>query len=221
MSDYDYDPRQAPSVYLRLKERGDKVTIRIASSPYREPKVWKAEVKAPLGSEEVLKLTGKQWGAVYRDPDFNVTEVFHWKVLDRDSGEAKIFTGTGGVYKTIKEYAQMEAWGDPQGYDFQIERTEEPGRNYYKVTPLPNKEPLTARQDLLIVALDMKEKQPCARKLTERQLDYMADVEQEYDAEEVTPIEPAKATPTETPTADDVVIEDIGDQPINLDDIPF
>lgn len=31
----------------------------------------------------------------------------------------------------------------------------------------------------------------------------------------------SRPTPSKKPTADDVVIEDIGDEPINLDDIPF
>ena len=31
----------------------------------------------------------------------------------------------------------------------------------------------------------------------------------------------AKATPSKKPKKDDIVIEDIGDEPINLDDIPF
>lgn len=35
------------------------------------------------------------------------------------------------------------------------------------------------------------------------------------------PSESAPAKPSKKPTKDDVVIEDIGDEPINLDDIPF
>ena len=42
------------------------------------------------------------------------------------------------------------------------------------------------------------------------------------DAEKVTELEGAgKPTPTKKAKKDDVVIEDIGDEPINLDDIPF
>src|SRR3989344_5582756 len=36
-----------------------------------------------------------------------------------------------------------------------------------------------------------------------------------------TPKDDAKPTPSKTAKKDDVVIEDIGDEPINLDDIPF
>jgi single-strand DNA-binding protein len=36
-----------------------------------------------------------------------------------------------------------------------------------------------------------------------------------------TPSAPSKPAPTSSPKKDDIVIEDIGDEPINLDDIPF
>lgn len=214
MSDYDFEPRKAPSVFLSLKEQGDKVTVRLASSPYREPKVWKEGVRAPLDANEVVKLRPEQWIAMFRDPEFNITEVFHWVVIDRDSGQAKIYSATAGVYKSIKEYAEMEDWGDPQTYDLRVERTEQPGRGYYKVTALPNKEPLDDKDQANVAALlvQLNEKLPAARKISEVQVDYIDEMDQSLEAEaQITP-EPKK----------DVVIEDIKDgEPINLDDIPF
>jgi single-strand DNA-binding protein len=41
------------------------------------------------------------------------------------------------------------------------------------------------------------------------------------DAGSDAPAPASKPAPTKTPKKDDVVIEDIGDEPINLDDIPF
>lgn len=215
MDDYEFEPRSAPSIFLKLKEKGDKVLIRIASSPYREPKVWKIDVKPPLDPEKVVALTEDQWRTLYRDPDYNITEAFRWVVIDRESGLAKIFSGTAGVYKSIKKYAEMPEWGNPTEYDFMIERTEQPGPSYYAVTALPNKEELSAKEEDLVKALDLQDKLPAARKLTEVQVDHIPEMDEQ----------PAHTPgvadgPTE-PVKKDVVIEDIPDQPINLDDIPF
>lgn len=228
MGDYDFEPRKADSIYLRLKAKGDKVTVRLASSPYREPKVWRVDVKPPLIPEEVVKLTERHWRGMYTDPDYNITEVFHWKVIDRDSGLAKIYTGTSSVYKSIKEYSQMEAWGDPKTYDFQIERTEDPGRNYYKVTALPNKSPLTEKQQDLLDALDMDEKLPAARSVSVKQIDYIEEMGDENagDADDEAEALAAQAAVeaqdnSAKPSKEDTVFTDIPDEPINLDDVPF
>lgn len=227
MSDYDYDPKDPPSPYLRLKKQGDSVTIRVASAPWREPTVWKLDARAPLDAEEVLKLTEAQWMGLYREPDFDIREAFHWEVIDRADGLAKIYSATPGVYKTIKEYAEMPEWGDPQGYDLKIERTEEPGRGYYKVTALPNKDPLTQRDLQLLAELKFEDKKPAARKLSDKQVDYMADVDEadtqvtEDTAAAMDRDKDPEADTTKPPKKPDVVIEDISDEPINLNDIPF
>lgn len=212
MGDYDFEPRSAPSIYLQLKEKGAMVMVRLVSSPYREPKVWKEGVRAPLDAKEVAALTEQQWLALYRNPDYNITEAFHWVVIDRDSGQAKIFTSTAGVYKNIKKYAEMAAWGDPTTYDFQIERTEQPGPSYYAVVAVPNKEPLNDKESELAKNMidQLGDKLPAARKVTEVQVDFLPSLDEASE-------EPATGKPSQK---DDIVIEDIG-EPINLDDIPF
>lgn len=222
MSDYDYNPREKPSAYLRLKKQGDKVTIRLCSSPYREPVVWELGNTKPLEEDVVREFSEDKWAEIYRDPDFEVNEAFHWEVIDRDDGLAKIFSGTPGIYKSIKEYAEIEAWGDPQTYDFQIERTEDPGRAYYKVTPLPNRNEMTQREMQLLTELKFSEKKPMARKLSERQADYMrpelTDPEGTIHNENAAP-----AAAIAQKREEDVPIYDIPDkaEDINLDDIPF
>lgn len=206
MSDYEFEPREAPSVFLKLKEKGDKILIRLASVPYREPKVWKIDVRPPLETDKMLALTEEQWRQMYREPDYNITETFSWKVIDRESGQAKIFTGTAGIYKNIKKFAEMEAWGDPKTYDLQIERTENPGVNYYAITPLPNKEILSAKEQKLVDELDINDKLPAARKLTEVQVDHIPEMGEDQ--------------PAPPPVKEDIVIQNL-DEPINLDDIPF
>ena len=221
MGDYDFEPREAPSVFLTLKNKGDKVLVRLASSPYREPKVWKTDSKEPpMADENVLKLSEDHWRTIYRDPQYTVSEVFHWKVIDRETGLARIYSGTAGVYKQIKKYATMQGWGDPMGYDFQIERTEQPGPSYYQVTAIPDKTPIGETEQKLIDAIDMTEKKPVARKLSEIQVDYIPEMGNPTDGVDPVPAEDADQSPKPN-QKDDVVIEDIGDEPINLDDIPF
>lgn len=228
--DYDFDPRETPSIYLKLKKQGDKILIRIASPPFREPKVWRMEGGAPLSPTETVKLTEKHWQALYRDPEYNLTEAFHWKVINRETGQAQIFTGTAGVYKHIKKFAETPGWGDPKTYDLAIERTESPGPSYYTVTPMPDKASLSDKEEALIEAIDMDEKLPAARRLSEPQIDHIPEMDDQSvpPEEEKDPVGPghavAKATAHKLKPSkqeDDIFIEDIGDETINLEDIPF
>jgi hypothetical protein len=175
MSDYSYEPKEKPSSYLRLKKKGDTVTIRLAGAPQRKPVIWKEGQRAPMEEDYVTRLTPEQWLAIYREPDFTVSETFLWEVIDRADGLAKVFPATSGVYKSIKEFAEMPEWGDPTTYDIKVERTEEPGRNYYKVTAIPNKEPLTQGDMARLDELKFAEKEPLARKLSDKQIDYIPD----------------------------------------------
>lgn len=224
MSDYDFEPRSAKSQFLRLKDKGQSVTVRIASRPYREPKVWKEGVNTPLEDEKAAALTPEQWARIMGDPDYNVTEVFSWIVIDREDGQAKVFSTTPGVYKSIKEYAQTEQWGDPQRYDIKITRTEEPGRGYYTVQPFPDKSDLTDKEKAMVEKIDMRSLQANARALNETQLDDISDFLDQNNTPKAEADVPDMEGPKPQPSAEapkDVVIEDIGDEPINLDDIPF
>lgn len=213
-SDYGYEPKTGAGLFLRLKAKGDSVKIRLVSPPYREPKVWVDGQRQPIEADKVLGLKPGQWMTLYRDPKYTVNELFHWGVIDRADGEAKLFSGPAGVYKQIKAHAEMTEWGDPTGYDFTVTRTEEPGPTYYKVTALPNKEDKTTKEEKDKVAnLDFAKLVPVARRLSEEQVDQLPE-----GANEPTP-EPLSTVPPEA--GDDIVIEDLGDEPVNLDDIPF
>lgn len=233
MSDYDYDPKQKPSAYLRLKNQGDTITIRIASTPYRKPVVWREGQRAPMPDEDALRMSEAEWANIYREPDFTVAEAFLWLVIDREDGKAKIYSASPGIYKTIKEYAEMTEWGDPRSYDFRIERTEEPGRSYYKVTPIPNKDPLTQGNLRMLTGLEFEKKELAARKLSERQIDFMADAPNDYDvaaveledqkriAEEARAKADAEDDRLATAAPDEIVSMPGDNEPIDLKDIPF
>lgn len=171
MNDYDFEPKTGKSTFLKLKEKGDSIVIRLITPPYREPIIWKEGNNKPLDEEQTANLNEKQWFAFMRDPDYSINESYHWGVIDRSDGIARIFTGTTGIYKSIKEYAQMQQWGDPTRYDIEITRTEEPGRGYYKVTPYPDKSEPTDSEIEGVDNLNIADKKKNARLTSEPQLD--------------------------------------------------
>lgn len=183
MGDYDFEPKAGKSIFLRLKDKDQTINIRLASKPYREPKVWKTEPGSPPMKDEVAaELTQEQWFKIMKNPDYEIKEAFHWIVIDREDGQAKIFTATATVYKQIKEYAQKPKWGDPTKYDIEVKRTEQPGRGYYSVSPDPDKSELTANEVFDVHNLDMAEKVPNARLLSETQIDDISEFEAQYKA---------------------------------------
>lgn len=125
MSGYDYDP-VSNSPYLRLTSKGDKVKIRLVSTPIHFTEEYE----------------GKEG------------EKFAWIVIDRSTGEVKAFKGGVMIYKAIKTYFLDEDWGDPTKYDLTITRTEEKG-NYYTVSPSPKKSDITEEEKKEIEEADI------------------------------------------------------------------
>lgn len=231
MDDWDRKPKDPPSVWLKLRSKGEVAKIRIVAAPLREVNVWPAEQGGkPLESPVVASFTSGQWMSIMRNPDWEIREAFALLVIDRADNQAKIFRVSGSVYGKIRDYAKNPEWGSPNKYDITITRTEAPGKAYWDVTPSPNKtEPTIAEVDL-VRALDVAKLLPNALPLNVPQPDEI----DENTAPEPLPwersgtpsfpkAEPAPA-PNPAPAAPfvpDEVIEDIGDGPINLDDIPF
>jgi hypothetical protein len=116
---YEYEPK-SNSPFLSLKKRGDKVKIRIVSTPIHFKELWQD------------KETGEG----------KENEKFAWIVIDREDGKVKAFKQGVMIYKKIKDFAMDEDWGNPTDYDLTIERTEEQG-NYYSVKPSPSKTKIT------------------------------------------------------------------------------
>ena len=220
MDDYNFEPKANKGVFLRLKNKGDSVAIRIASRPYREPKIWKEDVKAPLDDEKASALTEEQWFKIMADPKYTVTEVFHWVVIDREDGKARIYTASPMVYKAIKAYAQKDQWGDPTKYDIEVTRTEDPG-NYYTVSPFPDKSDLTDDELKLISEINVKKNIPNARALSETQIDDIENYISQNASDNTIHLKqgPHKDSVPEPVEPDEVA--EVDDGPINLDDIPF
>lgn len=155
-NDWDRNTIKAPSVYLKLANKGDEVRIRIADRPYREPQLWPREKGGrPVPKEETARFTPGQWKRAYTSAEWNPSEVFHLVVIDRADGAAKILAVFASTYTKIQEYAKNPDWGNPTNYDIIIKRTEEPGKNYFSVMPLPTKTSLTESEKAKVAALDM------------------------------------------------------------------
>lgn len=175
MGDYDRKPKESSGIFLRLKSKKESCRVRIVAAPLREPKVWIEGEREPMKAEDVTKLTAGQWATVMRKPDYRVAEVFHFLVIDRADGTAKIFTTTGGVYGKIRDFATNDEWGDPKQYDLTITRTEQPGKNYYDVVPSPAKSAPSSAELGLIDKLDIAKFLPAARLASEPQADDIDD----------------------------------------------
>lgn len=127
MSGYDYEPK-SNSPYLRLKSKGEKIKIRLASEPIMFLEDYKDKETGEV-------KTNERWA---------------WIVIDRADNEVKAYKAGVMVFKGIKGYAKDEDWGDPTGYDLTIERTEEQGR-YYVVTASPKTiRPLSAEEKKMV-----------------------------------------------------------------------
>lgn len=126
---YDFEPTTGNGIYLRLKNKGDRVKIRLVSKPIHYKK----------------EFQGKEM------------DKFAWLVIDKTdvtNPRVKGFEAGVMIYKSIKDFATNPEWGDPTQYDFTIERTEEAG-NYYTVVPSPNKMPLTEDERKLVRDSDL------------------------------------------------------------------
>lgn len=141
---YNYQPK-TKGKYLTLKSKGDLIDIRIASFPLHKTIHW---ITNEEGRQVQVDHEGETCqycdkAQANQDNRMAAKEIFGWIVLDRnDENKPKIFKGGTSIYLAIKGLAESKAWGDPQGYNIEIERTEEKPQ-FYRVTPLPEKSKIT------------------------------------------------------------------------------
>lgn len=244
-------PKEAASIWITLKSQGELAKVRIAAPPLRQATVWPSERGAgkPLDESLVSNLTSGQWMSIMRSPEWEIRETYILLVIDRLDGNAKIFKISGSVYGKIRDYAQNPEWGSPYEYDITVTRTEAPGKAYWDVTPSPKSPLLTSEVDK-VKTLDIAKLLPNALPANVPQPDDIDENttpeplpwERPAPARPVAPAPAHAAAQTPAPTAEQVakseaqqtqaeaeptpdkldeVITDIGDEPINLDDIPF
>ena len=113
----------------------------------------------------------------------------------------------------IMDLATNEDWGDPEMYDITVKRTGTGKETEYSVQPSPNKKELSQENKDLVSAIDLKvvlERLPSVQFAIP-----LSEVDDDY----YTKSKEATSS-TEPQQTQDVVVE-VGDDPINLDDIPF
>lgn len=183
-------------LFLKIKD-GETVTVRIASEP------------AIFETENEDKVT----------QEIRISTKYGWIVYNQDRHLAQVWQQGAKFFRALAALAQDEEWGDPTGYNIKISRQ---GSGFqdtvYNVTPSTNRDPLddAAKADIAKIDLiDILNKSPFSQRVG-----WLA--EHEDVGTPASPVhqdqEPADEKP---PVKPDVVIEDIGDKPINLDDIPF
>lgn len=153
---------------------------------------------------------------VYNDNFANTKYAF--VVFNVDEQKVQILDKTSGFPRRFQEInSDPDFGGDIRGIDVKVTTNGKQGKETrYNITPLTPPAPLTEVQKQIIVdaAIDLegiiKKHNPGALRLSEVNAGKKlgpANVDM--------PVEP------NTTTSDDIVIEDIGDNPIDLNDIPF
>lgn len=210
-------------LYLKIAD-GETVRLRIAS----EPAIYESENE--------------------RDGKIVLTTRYGWKVFNQDAKAAQILQQSATFFKSIAALAQDEEWGDPQEYDIKVSRKGTELETKYTIVPSTNRDPLDSEAREAVEAINLIDKlnvsQFNQRVMWLSEWDDMASKDEgvgdySQDVENLKAAGAAKKA-AEAPksghakareTADsiktgkkpdeDVVIEDIGDEPINLDDIPW
>lgn len=113
-------PVSNSGVYLRLKSKGDKARIRIASRPLKFTEHYPEKDGKPAKDATAYGLI-----------------VIHKELVNgKPVASVKAFKAGPMIYALLYDLVNNPDWGDPTQYDVEITRTETEGR-YYTVQPLP------------------------------------------------------------------------------------
>lgn len=134
---YDYEPPRSGGLFLKM-QKGDTVRIRIASDPYIYTQVFDGKESQRVG-----------WIVLHKELVDNKPVV-----------TPKVYTAGMMIYGLVRTLAKDPDWGDPQGYDLKITRTEQQGK-YYEVVAVPNGKPITAAEREMIASADINLERAC------------------------------------------------------------
>lgn len=198
MSVYDtHKPKtEGGGLYLKLED-GETARIRIVS----EPVIFQSSFQQPDGTE---KLSTR----------------YAWLVWNVDAGVPQVLQQSATFFKNIANLAQDEDYGDPTQYDIKVRREGTGTDTIYHITASPKPYPIAQEWKDEINKLDLVElieKSPSASRVM-----WLADFESGTEQTPKTGLEKARAVADSLKGGKkDEATEDIGDQPVNLDDIPF
>lgn len=183
----------------------DEHVPEIGSGKYFKPEDGKT-YNLVIASEPVI------FDNVYDGPKgMQISTKYAWVVYNRTDGLAQVWQLPPTGYKSVADIAKNPKWGDPTNgkYDIDYKRTGTGTDTKHSVIPVPSDGKLTDEEKAEVDKIDLIESIE-AGKGAER-VQWLKDALSGRPARE-------KGTVKQQ---DDVVIEDIGDEPINLDDIPF
>lgn len=206
MSDIDkirgFQPKGEGGAFLKLAD-GEEVKIRIASLPV----IFENEFR--MGEE------------------INLSTRFGFIVWNHDLGRAQIWVTNAATYgQQISPLLEDDEYGDWREYDVKLKRTGEKAQTRYHLRPGVKRYELEEEQKTACDNIDIVayiKKSDSASKVM-----WLAEYrELEEQGKSGSGLEKARAQASkiknkvQDETEEDTVIEDIGDEPVNLDDIPF
>lgn len=137
--DYNYSPENDGGKFLNLKNKGDKIVIRIASKPVSYFVHWIDQKPIICPNKAECELCQKSYPATDSDQAAKEKrkQQFVWLVINREDKQAYIYKAGYSVFSQVAEYGLNPEWGDPTNYDVQITRTEIKPM-FYAVMALPS-----------------------------------------------------------------------------------
>lgn len=139
------------------------------------------------------------------DGEINLSTQFSFIVYNFTDGKAQVLSASPGVARKISELHADEDFGSNiKKIDIKVSPTGEKLQRKYDIQVLPKTNELTNEQIKECQAIDLDKLVSDGSRMSLWQPKEKKEVKPSSDVEE-----------------DDVVIEDVGDEPINLDDIPF
>lgn len=190
--------------------------------------------KIEPGQTMQMRLSSEPAYAEVRNQDGSLRTAYAWIIWNHTVGKAQILQLGPSFFNQVKTLAQDNEWGDPTKYDIKLKREGAGLNTKYSVTASPNRDPLTLEATSAVKELDLIEelngsdfieKAMWLQEL-EAQSNGSAPAQQSTTS---TQAKPASTTNSKSagPTVEeqkdikDAQIQDIGNDPINLDDIPF
>lgn len=175
------------------------------------------------GSEGAVKLKVLTTDPLVHGDKFGNTR-YAFVVWDINEEQPKILDKGYSIFGRIRDIHLDPDFGeDIRKLDIKISATGEGKETRYSVDVLPSKTELTTEQIKEAAKLELEKIIEWGIRLSEINEGKEMPVNQnaKVDEDEGEGYAKAKATARKIDGKEDVVIEDIGDEPINLDDIPF
>lgn len=199
LSDFDFSKISKPGKFVKF-ESGKPVTIRVLT---KDPVIQEKEFTAKNG-------------------DINLSTKFCFIVWNFTAEKAQILSATPKMSQTFQRIAKDDDFGaNLQKCDIKISPEGEMLERVYDINVIRhsgNEKPLSADMVDEARAINLDEDvDPNKGRLST----WEPQASQATSGYDTAKAAAAKLKPTDENAGDDVVIEDIGEEPINLDDIPF